>query len=502
VLDGIRAVDYLCSRPDVDRTRIGFTGESGGGNSTYWVSALDDRITLSVPVSSAGAFEQWIKVDTNYDWHQRPPGIRAFADIGTLYAMVAPKPLLVINGHPELAEFALPDALRSVAYAKAVYHLYGRAERVAFVESSTGHGYQPDKRTQLYRWLNRWFFAGKMPYGEEELPYTPEPRETLRAGMPEDSLSIPALARRWVDESIREYPLPAGAKEAREFQVQKRRELESLLGRKPPGPVPQPIFRAGDALASGGYQAERLQFEVEPDLIIPALLVRKPSRAKYKTVIVLEKRRGASAEAQALLEAGYALLLLDVRGTGEMDWGGGRTSNWADLLGRPPIGMWAEDVSQAVSYLLSRNDVDSVGLLAYGLFGKVALYAAALDSRIAAAAVSTDSLSYRQEATSGLVHVYADVPHILTWGDTAQLAALVAPRPLAILSAGLPDTRDEKRRGYFSPLPRFAPSEARVSPDDLAANYAWTKRFYAALDAGPRFETGTRNVAQWFSQNY
>ena len=103
VLDGIRAVDYLYSRPDVDRTRIAFTGESGGGNSTYWVSALDDRITLSVPVSSSGAISQWIKIGANYDWHQRPPGVRVLADIATFYAMIAPRPLLVMNGHPELS---------------------------------------------------------------------------------------------------------------------------------------------------------------------------------------------------------------------------------------------------------------------------------------------------------------------------------------------------------------------------------------------------------------
>ncbi|HWB98077.1 MAG TPA: acetylxylan esterase, partial [Bryobacteraceae bacterium] len=93
-LDGIRAVDYLYSRPDVDRTRILFTGESGGGNNTYWASALDERVTLSVPVSSGGAFSQWIKADLNYDWHQRPPGLRAVADIGSLYALIAPRPLL------------------------------------------------------------------------------------------------------------------------------------------------------------------------------------------------------------------------------------------------------------------------------------------------------------------------------------------------------------------------------------------------------------------------
>src|SRR5690349_7721949 len=79
ILDGIRAVDYLYSRPEVDRERLGFTGESGGSNSTYWVSALDERVKLAVPVCSVTTFDYWIRKNRNWDWHQRPAGIRRIA---------------------------------------------------------------------------------------------------------------------------------------------------------------------------------------------------------------------------------------------------------------------------------------------------------------------------------------------------------------------------------------------------------------------------------------
>ncbi len=508
VLDGMRAVDYLYSRPDVDRSRIGFTGESGGGNSTYWVSALDDRITLSVPVSAAGALEQWIKADLNYDWHQRPPGLREFADIGTFYAMIAPRPLLVINGRPELAEFDLPSALRSVAYARGIYNLYGKEDRIAFHESSTGHGYQPDKRHELYGWLNRWFFDGHMPHGSDELPYTPEPRDNFRVGLPPGNLIMSAVARLWVDETAKEFHLPQGASQARQWQSDGRRALESLLARSDPGAMPGVVYRYGDDLENAEYKADRLQFEVAADLLIPGVFVRKKGHSKYKTVLFLEKRRGLSAEPRELLERGYALLLLDVRGTGEIDWGGGRTTNWANFVGRPPIGMWTEDVSKVTTYLLRREDVESVAVLGYGLFGKVSLYATALDPRIAAAALTTDSLSYRGEANSGFEHVYADVPRILTWGDTAQLAALVAPRPLAIFAAGLPASLNGEARSYFAPLPRFTAPDAWAGGDELRTNYDWTRHFYSAFGAESRFTTGSRRatlaeaVVRWFDANY
>ena len=72
ILDARRALDVLCGRPEVDAGRLGFTGESGGSNSTYWVAALDDRVRLSVPVCSVSTFDYWIDKDRNWDWHQRP----------------------------------------------------------------------------------------------------------------------------------------------------------------------------------------------------------------------------------------------------------------------------------------------------------------------------------------------------------------------------------------------------------------------------------------------
>ncbi len=510
VLDGIRAVDYLYSRPDVDRTRIAFTGESGGGYSTYWVSALDERVTLSVPVSSSGALSQWIKIGGigHYDWHMRPPGLRAFADIGTFYAMIAPRPLLVINGHPELIEFSLPDALRSVSYAKEVYQLFGKPNAISFHEATTGHGYQADKRIQLYAWLNQWFFAGKMPYGDTDLPYQPEPAEKLRVGLPADNLTIPGLARRWIDESFRTIPIPKTPTDAASWQRRKRKTLETLLSRREPFDAPGVIYRYDYQSASGPYHAEKLQFEVGPDLMIPGVLVRRQGQQKYKAVILLGKHYGTSLETNILVDKGYAVLCLDPRGTGEVDWGGNKTTNWADFTGRPPVGMWAEDISKVTTYLLARKDIEKVSVLGYGLLGKAALYAAALDDRISTAAVTLDTASYKQEATSGLVHVYADVPRILTWGDTPQLAALVAPRPLAILLAGKPVSYNGERPTYFAPLPRLGEVTDRISDNELRANYEWTINVYRTMSAEHNLQIGMPQTTQrdavvsWIEQKF
>jgi len=187
--------------------------------------------------------------------------------------------------------------------------------------------------------------------------------------------------------------------------------------------------------------------------------------------------------------------LLDVRGSGEVDWGGSRTSNWAQFTGRPAIGMWAEDISKVVTWLLARKDVESVSVLGKGIFGKAVLFAATMDERIAAAAVTTDTLSYRQEATSGLKHVFADVPRILTWGDTPQLAALVAPRPLVILGAGLPASDNQEKPTYFAPVPRFRSDNTEVSREELRLNYERTERFYRLFGAKSRFRVAAQPLS-------
>lgn len=508
LLDGIRAIDYLYTRADVDRERIGFTGESGGGNSTYWVSALDERVRLSVPTSAAGSFDQWIRDDLMYDWHQSPNGLRAFADIGTLYALVAPRPLLIQNGKSDLEEFPLGEARRSYEYARRIYELYGAGNRIAFYESPTTHGYQPDKRAALYRWLKRWFFNGQWEFSDEDIPYVLEPLETLRVGLPEKNHTIATLARQWVDDLPHEAPLPRDIEEAREFQARKRRDLEPLLARWVSNEAPPLIYSQRDNYSSDSYRGQGVRLQVDDQLLIPAVFVRRNDERRFETIIVMGRKHAASPEASALASLGYALFFIDVRGTGEMSWGGGRTSNFADFVGRPAVGMWAEDVHKAVNYLVDRPDVGKVAILGYDLMGKVALYAAAMDPRIAAALVSTDSLSYRQDATSGMTHVFADVPRILTWGDTQHLAALVAPRPLGILRAGVPASVNSEGAAYVAPLPRFGPESSFAGAQAVADHYQWTRRYYDLLGASSNFSPGMSYtdlgpaVVGWFKRNF
>ena len=180
ILDGVRAVDYLYTRADVDRSRLGFTGESGGSNSTYWVSALDERVKLAVPVCSVTTFDYWIRNDRNWDWHQRPAGIRRIAEISTLLALIAPRPLLVIGSlrGTDAEEFPFDQTEEAVRGAVRAYELYGARQNIEIWESSTSHGYQQDKRERMYAFVEKHFLQRAEP-ASAELAFVLEPQREL-----------------------------------------------------------------------------------------------------------------------------------------------------------------------------------------------------------------------------------------------------------------------------------------------------------------------------------
>jgi dienelactone hydrolase len=265
------------------------------------------------------------------------------------------------------------------------------------------------------------------------------------------------------------------------------------------------LIRRG-TLDRDGYTIEKIDYESYPGMYVPALVwVPKgltgdaPAVVSISGHLYCDSKAGDYVQARDynLVRRGFIVLSYDYFGCFERArtdpcaagaWGGeDHTNSLFSYTRRTPTGIEVLDGIRAIDYLYSRPDVDRarLGFTGEPGGGNSTYWVSALDDRV--------TLSMPVSA-AGAFEQWIKV-------DTAPLAALVAPRPLVILSAGLPGTRRE-RRDYFSPLPRFVLPEAQVSPDELAANYGWTKRFYTAPGAGVRFETGARDVAQWFTQNY
>ncbi len=425
VLDARCALDVLAARPEVDAAQLGFTGESGGSNSTYWIAALDERVRLSVPVCSVSTFDYWIDKDRNWDWHQRPPGARRVADIGVLLALHAPRPALIVTSkrRTDDLEFPWEEAERSYQWARGVYELYGDVAKVAHDESPTGHGYQVDKRRELYAWVERELL--RAPSGiEDDLAVSPEPLETLRVGLPEANKTYHDVFREWV-AAIPVPPVPPTRALALSFTTGTRRALEQKLG-LPSSREPATVRAIREAEADG-IRARFYAVQTEPCITIPVAEFRPLRDGPLATTLIVGVRARLRPEIESVLASGRAALVVEPRGAGEVDWGGRRTDNAAWFFGRSRVGQEALDILCVAESWRSRRDVASISLEADERYGKAALFATAIDPEITAFKTTlpaTDRAQFEAGGRSAL----ADVPGLLAVGDLPQIAGLVAPR--------------------------------------------------------------------------
>src|SRR5207249_3627304 len=152
--NGVRAIDYLVSRPDVDAERIGVTGISGGGAATFWITAADERVHCAVPVSGMSDLESYVKnkvinghcdcmfLINTYGWEWT-----------TIAALVAPRPMLFANSDNDRI-FPMDGNRRIIERLRKLYGMYGKPELVDEYISQGGHEDRADLRVAAFKWIN------------------------------------------------------------------------------------------------------------------------------------------------------------------------------------------------------------------------------------------------------------------------------------------------------------------------------------------------------------
>ena len=202
-----RGLDYLYEHPNVDRTRIGMTGLSGGGYQTIMLSALDARVIVSVPVAGYSALVSKLERVADYgDPEQVPADFLDGQDYSHLTALRAPRPTLIIDNAEDDCCFRAPLVKPHVYDAvKPFFALYDRADAFAWHENTdpSTHNYQLDNRLQAYRFFSRNF---GLPLITDEIPVDNEIKsyDELIVGVPRDNLTILGLARKIAREHTSE----------------------------------------------------------------------------------------------------------------------------------------------------------------------------------------------------------------------------------------------------------------------------------------------------------
>lgn len=195
-----RGLDVLLSHPNADPKRVAVAGLSGGGWQTIFISALDERVTLSNPVAGYSSFLTRVYFTKDLgDSEQTPNDLALYADYTHLTAMRAPRPTLLTNNSKDNCCFesgyAQPPLLKA---AFPIFKLYGKEENLQnHINDVPGtHNFLIDNRQALYRMLSAHFSEPGKPMPVEEIACDDELKsyEELTVKLPTDNADFHSLA--------------------------------------------------------------------------------------------------------------------------------------------------------------------------------------------------------------------------------------------------------------------------------------------------------------------
>ncbi len=220
--NAMRALDYLESRREVDPRRLGVTGRSGGGATSWWVAAADERPQCIIPV--AGIADLKAHVSEGMPGRFKDGVISGHCDcmyfvntyrwdFDKVMALCAPRPLLLGNSDSDDI-FPVPGYRRLAGKVRRIYDLYGAVDRFALLETAGPHKDTPELRLGAFRWMNRWLKNDRGEVTDPDRPLlTPQQlhvvdrlpddsrnatlHETFRRAARTELPQVPEVARSW-----------------------------------------------------------------------------------------------------------------------------------------------------------------------------------------------------------------------------------------------------------------------------------------------------------------
>jgi dienelactone hydrolase len=419
--NGVRAIDYLLTRPDVDPGRIGVTGISGGGAATFWIAAADDRVACAVPVSGMSDLESYVShriinehcdcmfIYNTFRWQWT-----------TIAALIAPRPMLFANSDRDPI-FPMDGNRRVIDRLRRFYTMLGHPERIAEHVSPGGHAYRPDLRLAVFRWMNRHLKNDSSPV--EDADYRALDGKRLRVFPDDGDLPTDALNAR-IDESFvpRHRPTPPAPADLVRWGDERMAELRSLAFRTFPERIPSARPERPDDKTSTGRW-----FQTEPG--IQVVLFGDESRIDTPEATLVVLNEGDSPELPLTQEPRSSTVVLAPRGVGPTAWVRKSPPNYVErshaLLGRTVDEGRVWDVAAVARWLTDRSEGKTRWRVAgRGPAGIVAAYAALFEPEIAGVTLIDPPVSHHEGPYFLNVLQVLDIPDAL---------GLLAPRPLRIV---------------------------------------------------------------------
>lgn len=367
IWDAKRALDYLISRPEVIKDKIGCTGCSGGGTVTTYISALDERIKVAAPSCYMNSWRMLFSGPTGDSEQSFPNFLSSGLDMTDYVEMFAPKPWLMTSTEED---FFTPAGAKIVYdEAKRWYGILGEESKLRWEVGPGGHGTPQVLREAIYGWMLRWLKDSDGSAREQDIPLRPDHDfQVTQSGQVSAELGSRDLNGIIHDELLRQ-----GRKGTTEELSQ---FVEKLVD-----------HRRGSPPAKG--EDGSVSIPVEPGLSVEGRLFLPGGSGRAPAALIVGSGRQSLDLALSLQKSGEAVLVLAPRGTPiaartllSGDW---ITNTRAMLIGRNLPAMRASDILSGVDLLaeMDRVDTSKIRLIASDTAGVWALLAAAADKRIA-----------------------------------------------------------------------------------------------------------------------
>lgn len=471
--NAMRALDYLESRKEVDAKRIGVTGRSGGGATSWWIAAADDRPQCIIPV--AGIADLYAHLLEGVAPRLRDGVISGHCDcmyfvntyrwdFGRVMALCAPRPLLLGNSDADDI-FPVAAYRRLADKVRRIYDLYGASDRFQLLETKGPHKDTPELRVGAFRWMNRWLKNDNSEVRDDEpAKLTPQQLKVF-AHLPDDAINTT------IQESFlkaAKIELPQAPAVAREWWKGRAPELlEELRNRVfrnwPDNPPPLHVRPAGD-VKHDGLRLRAYDF-VSEDQVELRLWLMTAENVDKPTLVVLnaldeggwkewiadlgpafkeplqlakEPKQDAVRFAQnvkMLQSHKWAFAAVAPRGIGPTRWSerspfdgkpnGNQIRRRFALLGQTLDGQRVWDVRRALACLRTISDLKSVPLWLQGKndMAGIALYASLFEPDVARLDLWHPPASHRQGP------IFLNVLRVL---DMPQAIALAFPRKVRL----------------------------------------------------------------------
>jgi len=447
--DNKRALDYLVSRPEVDTSRIGCLGNSGGGTQTTYFIAGDNRIKVAAPCSFVAQRERNFELTGANDGCQHLAGEGANRlEISDYLIMFAPKPILILAGRYDFVDYtgtvAVYDELRKV------YEMLNAPDRVALFTFDDGHGISSPKRVAAVKWFRQWLCND---IGEiDDISYPLPGEDQLNSTVTGQVNSTFSGEIRLQDYSLSEaLELQTARETFAEVSTlaEKQKKIKELLAID--AKTSKLYVEYKNEIQRDGYSLKKIIIRRDGEVPLPCIIYTPMTQHISDTAIIWidpeNKSRIALCDSliAPYLNGGMPVIVADLRGMGEMAEKSedndpkyyNREYNNAMLSihnGRPLPGQRTEDILALVEFMCPEGITGEkcVKIIAGGAAAPSAYFAAALDKRIMALESYSTIESYieiLEQPTEKDWYSYV-IPGVLKYFDLSDVKSMRPDLPV------------------------------------------------------------------------